>query len=134
MMLVPDKHGANDDPPMTTPVALATSDDGRNWPCTVYLANVVNLARLHGSVNRHSHCPYEVYSLGTCKWVIIPTTQSRNVNSRHSPSPSISLLLSLLFSCFTVTFRILCYGFKLLYVPKIVLWINYCLTWLRGLN
>ena len=47
MMLVPDKHGANDDPPMTTPVALPTSDDGRNWPCTVYLANVVNLARLH---------------------------------------------------------------------------------------
>jgi len=37
-----------------------------------------------------------------------------------------------LFLLYSVTFQILCYG--LLYVPKIVFWINYCLTWLRGLN
>jgi len=50
----------NDDPPM------ATLTHQRWWKkngcAQVYLANMVNLARLHGSVNCHSHCPCEVYS------------------------------------------------------------------------
>jgi len=41
-------------------------------------------------------------------------------------------VISPLFLLYSVTFQILCYG--LLYVPKIVFWINCCLTWLQGLN
>jgi len=51
------------------------------WPRTVYLANIVNLARLHSRVNWHSHCSCEVYSLGTRERVCVSTNLDRPVSS-----------------------------------------------------
>jgi len=51
------------------------------WPRTVYLANIVNLARLHSRVNWYSHCSCEVYSLGTRERVCVSTNLDRSVSS-----------------------------------------------------